>query len=89
MADPLLEGPEDVFGDTIGFGFADEGVARGNVPEANLVVEPPGLESAAVIVAERDAAAAQCIEMAASGFCRHADGFRRGTVRLAIGALSS
>src|SRR5207248_6690983 len=56
MHDLLLEGAEEALDDTIRLGLADERIAGGHAPEADLVVEMFGEERAAVIVAQRHAA---------------------------------
>src|SRR5271165_2431411 len=78
MDDLLLEGAEEPLRDTIGFGFTDERVAWAHAPEADLVLEVPGHEGAAMVVAQRDAAGSGGAEMAEDGLDRHADGLGRG-----------
>src|SRR5271166_2422662 len=78
MDDLLLEGAEEPLRDTIGLGFTDERVAWAHAPEADLVLEVPGHEGAAMVVAQRDAAGSGGAEMAEDGLDRHADGLGRG-----------
>ncbi|MEO9190062.1 MAG: hypothetical protein ABI224_08670 [Acetobacteraceae bacterium] len=56
MHDPLLEGAEEAFDDAIRLGLADEWIAGGHAPEADLVVEMFSEESAAAVVSQRHAA---------------------------------
>jgi len=48
----FLEGPEETFGHTVGFGLAEKGEARRYAPKLDLVLEVDGLERVAVVVAE-------------------------------------
>src|SRR5271165_5211292 len=54
--DLLLEGAEEALDHPVRFRFTDEGVARGDAPEADLPVEVLGQKSAAVIVTQCEAA---------------------------------
>jgi hypothetical protein len=53
--DLLFQRAEEALDDTIRLGFADERVAGGHTPEADLVMEMFGEERAAVIVSQRQA----------------------------------
>src|SRR5205807_2031312 len=56
MHDLLLKRAKEPLDDTIRFRLADERVAGGHAPEADLVVEMFGQERAAVVVSQRDPA---------------------------------
>src|SRR5208283_6130396 len=82
--DLLLEGAEEALDHPVRFRFADEGVARGDAPEADLSLEVVGQEGAAVIVTQREAACGAWTDPTERGANRHADRLRSG---IAVAAL--
>ena len=56
MNDLLLERPVEAFGHAVGLWLGDEGEARGDSPELNLVEEVVGRVLRAVVYAQRQAA---------------------------------
>src|SRR5689334_23473418 len=71
--DLLLEGAEETLDETIRLGFADERIAGGHAPEADLVMEMFGEERAAVIVAQGHAASGAGADVAEHFPDRHTD----------------
>jgi hypothetical protein len=74
MHDLLLKRAKEPLDDTIRFRLADERVAGGHAPEADLVVEMFGEERAAVVVSQRHAAGGARTDVAEDIPNRHADG---------------
>src|SRR5271165_1624903 len=74
--DLFLERAKEPFDHAIRLGFADEGVARRDAPEPDLLLEVVRHEVAAVIVAQRQAASGAGAEMAELLADRHADGLK-------------
>src|SRR6185437_15863313 len=85
MHDLLLEGAEEALDDAVGLGLADEGVAGGHAPEADLVVEMVREERAAMVVSQRHATGSAGAAMAEHFPDRHADCLDGG---VAIAALA-
>ena len=56
MDNLLLQRAKETLYDAVGFGLADQRVAGGHAPEADLVMEMFGEERAAVVVSQRHAA---------------------------------
>src|SRR4051794_36435116 len=73
MHDLLLEGAKEALDDAVGLGLADERVAGGHAPEADLVVEVFGEERAAMVVSQRHATGSAGADMAEDIPDRHAD----------------
>src|SRR5271166_6273346 len=84
--DLLLEGAEEALDHPVRFRFTDEGVARGDAPEADLPVKVLGQKSAAVIVTQREAAGGAGADPSERGANRHADRLRSG---VAVAALDN
>src|ERR1700712_4678918 len=70
----LLKRAKEPLDDTIRFRLADERVAGGHAPEADLVVEMFGEERAAVVVSQRHAASGTGADVTEGIADRHADG---------------
>ena len=85
MHDLLLEGAEEPLDDAIRLGLADERIAGGHAPEADLVVEMFGEERAAVVVSQRHAAGGAGADVAEDIADRHADGLDGGVAIAAFG----
>src|SRR4029450_923112 len=83
--DLLLQRAEQALDDAIRLGLADEGVARRHAPEPGLLLEDVRHEVAAVVVAERQAAAGPGAEVAELPADRHADGLDRLEAGAALG----
>src|SRR5213079_1210319 len=82
--DLLLQRAKEPFDDTVRLGLADERIAWGHAPEADLVVEVFGEERAPVIVAQRHAASGAGADVAEHFPDRHTDGLDGG---VAVAAL--
>src|SRR5215212_7529521 len=74
MHDLLLQRSEQALDHSIRFRLPDEGVARCDAPEPDLLLEVAGHEVAAVVVAEREAASGACGEVAELLADGHAEG---------------
>src|SRR5437868_3142021 len=85
--DLLFEGAEETLDDAIGLGLADERIAGGHAPEADLVVEVFGEERAAVIVAQRHAASGAGADLAEHVPDRHTDGLDGSVAIAALGDM--
>ena len=69
-----LEGAEEALDDAVGLRLGDEGEARGDAPELDLLLEVLGHEVGAVVMAQRETAGGVGAEVAAILADRHADG---------------
>src|SRR3954468_1765508 len=73
----LFQGSEQPLDHAVGLGFRDEGIARHQAPELDLLLEDVGHEIAAVVVAQRQAAGSTGAEMDELLAHRHAEGLDR------------
>src|SRR5271165_2776048 len=80
------EGADEALDHPVRFRLTDEGVARGDAPEADLPVEVLGQKSAAVIVTQCEAAGGAGADPSERGANRHADRLRSG---VAVAALDN
>src|SRR3954447_24394884 len=87
MHDLLFEGAEEALDDTVRLGLADERIAGGHAPEADLVVEVLGEERAAVIMTQRHAASGAGVDVAEDYPDRHTDGLDRSIAIAALGDM--
>src|SRR5689334_8025340 len=85
--DLLFEGAEETLDDTIRLGLADERVAGRHAPKAGLMVEVPGEERAAVIMAQCHAASGTGADAAEHFPDRHTDCLDRSVAVTALGDM--
>src|SRR3954467_7308520 len=69
-----LEGAEEALDDAVGLRLGDEGEARGDAPEPDLLLEVLGHEGGTMVMAQREAAGGAGAKSAAMLADRHGDG---------------